>query len=168
MKYFSLIIILVLVLASCTKTQQPEQKPDSIIKNEVFNLINSARASARTCGSKRFPAVPKLSYNNQLAKAAQNHSIDMDSSGKLSHLSPANSQFYSQASTAIERIQQEGYRPIIIEENIAHNQTTAEKLVDDWLASPSHCASIMNSIVSETGIGHAGLYWTQDFAKPQQ
>ncbi len=153
-------------LASCT-SKEVTHKPNTVVLNEVFNLINQARAEARLCGTKSFLAVPKLSYNNLLAKSAQNHSVDMNDADVLSHLSPANSKYYSAGATAIQRIQKEGYQPILIAENIAHNQLTAEELVADWLASPSHCASIMNSTITETGLGHSGTYWTQDFAKPQ-
>jgi len=165
MKYFSLIIILGLALAACSAQKQGEQKANTAIKNEVFKLVNQARAESRKCGNKSFPAAPELSYNSQLAKAAQNHSIEMNTAGVLSHLSPANSEFYSEGTSAIERIKQAGYDPLIIEENIAHGQLSAQEVVSDWLASPSHCASIMNSVVTDTGIGHDGRYWTQDFGK---
>lgn len=168
MKYFSIVLIaLGLVLASCTPTEKQEHKPNTVLLTDVFNLINDARAVARTCGKKSFPAVPKLNYNNQLAKAAQNHSIDMNKTGVLSHLSPAGSSHYTAGTTALKRIQAEGYQAIVIRENIAHGQTSAQDVVAAWLASPSHCESLMNISITQTGLGHDGTYWTQDFGQPQ-
>lgn len=166
MKYlFVILIALSLVLASCSVIKPQEEKPKTVTLSEVFNLVNEARSVSQTCGQKSFPAVPKLSYNSQLAKAAQNHSIEMYDAGVLSHLSPANSKFYEAGTTALKRIKEEGYRPSIIRENIARGQISAQEVIKAWLASPGHCESIMSDSISEIGLGHSGTYWTQDFGQ---
>jgi len=67
-----------------------------------------------------------------------------------------------------------GYRWQQIGENIAAGQGSAEQVVAGWLASPGHCANIMNPGFTEMGAayatsegGAAGSYWTQVFGTPR-
>lgn len=50
----------------------------------------------------------------------------------------------------------------------------ANKVVDGWLASPGHCATLMNPDFTELGAAYAvdpksdaGIYWTGLFGSPQ-
>ena len=58
-------------------------------------------------------------------------------------------------------------------ENIAAGQTSAQAVVDGWLASPGHCANIMNAsyvdmatacVASNTATYRT--YWTMDLGRP--
>ena len=159
--------LIVLSTVSCFgNLPSNNSKPDTASLQEVFGLINEARAHTRQCGSKSFPPAPALSYNRLLAIAAQNHSEDMAASKTVSHETPENAIHYPKGSKTIERIRHEGYQPAIVMENIAGGQSTAKQVVGEWLASPSHCSSIMSPRVSETGLGRSGNYWTQVFAEP--
>ncbi|HJR68496.1 MAG TPA: CAP domain-containing protein, partial [Gammaproteobacteria bacterium] len=59
-------------------------------------------------------------------------------------------------------------------ENVAAGQRTAEEVVEAWLDSPGHCATLMEPKFTETGIAFAlapgknpDVYWTQVFAAPR-
>ena len=61
-----------------------------------------------------------------------------------------------------------GYRPRLTGENIAFGPESVEEVVAGWLASPGHCANIMDPRFREMGVavalgrkrGH--FYWVQD------
>jgi uncharacterized protein YkwD len=80
----------------------------------------------------------------------------------------------SDRSTPAGRATRAGYTWVSIAENVAAGQTTAEEVVNTWLASPGHCANLMNPRYSEMGIAYAvnsasekGIYWAQVFAAPE-
>jgi uncharacterized protein YkwD len=67
-----------------------------------------------------------------------------------------------------------GYSWASVAENVAGGQTTAEEVVKTWLASPGHCANLMNPRYSESGVARATdpdsehvVYWVQVFAAPE-
>jgi uncharacterized protein YkwD len=58
-----------------------------------------------------------------------------------------------------------------VAENVAAGDRSAEAVVQTWLASPGHCANLMNAEVRDMGIAYAfeagspkGTYWAQVFA----
>ena len=77
-------------------------------------------------------------------------------------------------STPQQRVSRGGYAWSISGENLALGRMTAREAVDGWLASPGHCANIMEPRFRETGIalavGRASdrpTYWVQVFAAPK-
>ena len=55
-------------------------------------------------------------------------------------------------------------------ENIAHGQTGADEVMEDWMNSPGHKANIMSDIYNQIGVGAAKAdngtyYFTQLFIK---
>ncbi len=74
-----------------------------------------------------------------------------------------------------QRLVRLGYRSRLTAENIAYGPTSAEEVVSGWLASPGHCANIMDPRFREIGIAFAispfrrhETYWVQDLALPQR
>lgn len=131
----------------------------------VLQLTNTARATARTCGSVASPAVPALSLNTQLTAAAQNHASDMAALNYFSHTS-------QDGRTFDQRISNAGYAWSSLGENIAAGQPTPEAVVAGWLTSPGHCTNLMSARFTQLGVGYAqggsyGSYWVQDFGKPR-
>ena len=60
--------------------------------------------------------------------------------------------------------------PVAVGENIAAGATSAEEVMEGWLASPGHCENIMSPRFSEMGIAWvvdpksaSGVYWAQTF-----
>jgi len=66
-----------------------------------------------------------------------------------------------------------GYRGRQIGENIAAGQGSPGKAMAGWLASPGHCANLMNPMFTQVGAAYAtdarsdeGVYWTMLFGAP--
>lgn len=125
---------------------------------EILTLVNHARTSARTCGSKGFAAAGPLSLEPRLARAAQLHSQDMFDHNTMSHTG-------SDGSDLRERANRQGYSWSALGENVAWGYTSPESVVAGWLGSPGHCANIMSPNFTELGVGLEGTYWTQLFGR---
>ncbi|HBZ92160.1 MAG TPA: hypothetical protein DEO91_00190 [Pseudomonas sp.] len=126
-------------------------------------LVNSARAEARQCGDQAFAATAPLVWSAELGSAAESHSRAM-----------ANGNFFAHQGrdglTPVDRAELAGYGGTTVGENIAAALDTTAKVVEGWLASPGHCANIMNPAFSELGAAYAndpqsdaGIYWTALF-----
>jgi uncharacterized protein YkwD len=150
---------------------QPRMDPDLGNWREagrhVLRLVNEARSAGRSCGDKRYEAVPALRWNKKLGAAALAHSRDMAKNNYLSHEGPG-------GDTAETRAMEEGYPWRAIGENVATGQGAPRQVVDGWLSSPGHCANIMNGGFTETGAAYATnpesdtiIYWTQVFGAPR-
>lgn len=134
------------------------------VEAEVLRLVNKARATKRTCGSKTYKAVPPVKADATLAKVAANHSSDMARKDYFSHNS-------RNGDSPFDRIKDAGYRYDTAGENIAAGFRTPTSVVKAWLKSPGHCRNIMKRGYTELGVGYAnggtyGSYWTQDFGRP--
>ncbi|VVO80926.1 CAP domain-containing protein [Pseudomonas fluorescens] len=128
--------------------------------------VNAARARPRLCGRQRFAAARPLSWNAALGAAAQGHSKAMAYGNYFAHRDPDGDQPADRARAA-------GYRGRQIGENIAAGQSSPGKAMAGWLASPGHCANLMNPIFTQIGAGFAsearsdeGTYWTMLFGAP--
>ncbi|MGZ8259752.1 MAG: CAP domain-containing protein [Caldimonas sp.] len=131
--------------------------------------INQVRASGADCGSHgAFGAAPPLAWNDRLAVAADGHSEDMSARNYFSHTS-------ADGRTLAERVNAAGYAWSSLGENIAAGYPTANAVMDGWIASPGHCANLMNTGFAEVGVacvpGAAGdtysTYWTMDLGRPR-
>ena len=133
---------------------------------KVLELLNGARAQPRQCGTQAFAPVAALTWNPALASAAESHSRDMANNNYFDHKD-------RNGGTPGDRAELNGYSGQQIGENIAAGQDTARKVVDGWLASPGHCANVMNPAFHELGAAYAvdpksdaGIYWTALFGTP--
>lgn len=137
---------------------------DSQVEGQkVLALINAARTQPRQCGTQAFSAASPLTLNATLASTAEAHSRDMANNNYFDHKD-------RDGGTPGDRAELAGYPGQQIGENIAAGQDTPNKVVEGWLASPGHCANIMNPQFSELGAGYAvdpksdaGIYWTAVF-----
>ncbi|WP_095195234.1 CAP domain-containing protein [Pseudomonas sp. Irchel 3A7] len=128
--------------------------------------VNAARAKPRLCGRQRFAAARPLAWNASLGAAAQGHSKAMAYGNYFSHRDP-------DGDTATDRARAAGFRGRQIGENIAAGQGSPSKAMAGWLASPGHCANLMNPMFTQVGAGVAtqarsdqGVYWTMMFGAP--
>ena len=132
----------------------------------ILAATNRARATARTCGTQPFPAAPPLAANPALDRAAQAHSDEMAALRYFSHAG-------KDGSTVGERAKRAGYAWQRIGENIASGMRTPDEAVAGWVASPGHCANLMNAGFTEMGSGFAQssdpetgiVFWTQVFGR---
>jgi uncharacterized protein YkwD len=135
----------------------------------LLTRINQVRASGADCGSDGvFGAAAALVWNDKLTAAADAHSEDMAAKDYFSHTS-------ADGRTLADRIDATGYAWTSVGENIAAGYPTVDSVIDGWIASPGHCANLMNAGFAEVGVacvpGAAGdaysTYWTMDFGRPR-
>jgi uncharacterized protein YkwD len=124
----------------------------------LLELINYER---------RLLGVKPLRLNGILNQSAYNHSQDMAEKDYFSHRG-------SDGSRVGDRIYNAGYHYSSASENIAAGQFSPEEVVQDWMNSPKHRASMLSDNYREIGIGHYYLandtgninynnYWTVNF-----
>lgn len=134
----------------------------------LLRAVNAARSIDRECGDRHFTAAPALTWNGALSDAALAHSQEM---AKLHYFSHQGKDGREVADRAVRA----GYRWRAIGENIAAGQESPEEAMAGWLASPGHCANIMNRFFTEMGAGYGlssgrdkpHVYWTQVFGQPK-
>lgn len=154
------------LLFACAAHASPSDVPEA--GQALLDGVNQARAAGRMCGGQLYSPAPALRWNAQLAAAASAQSSDMASRRKLDHAG-------SDGSTVVERSRRAGYNWTRIGENIAYGQWSPQEVLATWLASPAHCANIMNGEFTEMGAafsrtaeGSAGvLFWVQVFGRPR-
>ena len=136
---------------------------------QLLQRINTLRAAGASCGSSgTFAPTAALSWNTQLTQAADVHSQDMAAANYFSHTG-------SNGSTFSQRIDATGYSWSTAGENIAAGYSSVDAVMDGWIASPGHCANLMNPNFSEVGVSCVpgttattySSYWTMDLAKPR-
>ncbi len=132
----------------------------------ILEQINALRRKPQRCGREVFYAVPALRWNARLAEAAWRHSREMAQHDYLGHLD-------RQGQTVGQRLREAGYHWSHAGENIAGQQSSGQAVVAAWMASPEHCANIMNPAFTEMGAayalnpaGRAVVYWSQTLASP--
>ncbi|WP_434695075.1 CAP domain-containing protein [Pseudomonas sp. Z1-14] len=128
--------------------------------------VNAARAKPRMCGRQRFAAARPLSWNAALGSAAQGHSRSMARGNYFAHRDP-------DGRSTSERARSAGFRGRKLGENIAAGQRSPSQAMHDWLASPGHCANLMNPMFTQVGAAaasdsrsDAGVYWTMVLGAP--
>lgn len=92
----------------------------------------------------------KLSYSNTLSEVALTHSLWMNETGNFSHTGNNNSDFSVRCANA---------NTVCRAENLAHNITNAEKLLDSWKANPRHHQNLLGNFTT-MGFGLSGTYVT--------
>lgn len=133
---------------------------------QLLARINSARSQARRCGGQAFEASAPLAWSNLLGASAEAHSRAMANGNFFDHRD-------RDGRTPGDRAELAGYAGSRIGENIAAGLDTPQRVVEGWLASPAHCANLMNPQFRELGAAYAvdprsdaGIYWTALFGAP--
>ena len=150
-----------------TSTGSTCNLPD--FRASVLARINQVRASGANCGVDGvFGATAPLAWNDKLTLAAEGHSQDMAAKNYFSHTS-------ADGRTLADRVNASGYAWSTLGENIAAGYPGINAVMDGWIASPGHCANLMNAGFAEVGVvcvpGVAGdtfsTYWTMDLGRPR-
>lgn len=132
----------------------------------LLAAVNGARAQRRNCGGTPYEAAPPLTWQDALGNAALAHSSDMAHYRSLRHQGRDGSEVGARAARA-------GYRWMRVGENIAAGQRSVDEVMAGWLASPGHCANIMDARFTQMGAAYvlaarpAAPFWTQVFATPR-
>ncbi len=136
------------------------------VRARVVDLVNEARKHRRRCGSEQFPAAAPLSVSQKLNDAAAGHARDMARKKFFEHRG-------SNGSQPRDRVRRAGYDSRLTGENIALGPESAEEVVAGWLASPGHCANIMDARFQQIGVAvsvgrkRGQIYWVQNFGVPR-
>lgn len=165
-----------------TTTEHTDEDSTVALKSanqDMLDALNLARSVSRDCrdGQGTLSPAKALKWNNELYASAYEHSSDMAHSNTFSHFGSGTDSDITASSNSkgksyfYERITSNGYGDYsALGENIAGGQETLDEVMKAWLASPSHCANIMNDNFSEVGIAVVveedsdfGIYWTQNF-----
>lgn len=133
----------------------------------VLAAINDARAEARRCGDKDYPAVAAIRWNPRVTDAARLESQWMQTDNAWGHTWP-------DGTTVTQRLDRAGYFWHAAGENIAAGFITLEAVMQAWLDSPGHCVNIMRADVDDVGValvwgGRSNTYrsyWTMVLAQP--
>src|SRR5688500_15383544 len=152
-----LAVVSSMLLVSCSKengaTENGTENPVTpgttnfnVNTTQVLQLVNQVRQSGCNCGTTAMPAVAAVTWNDLLAKAAYDHSVDMESKNYFDHTG-------LNGSTPGTRITAAGYTWKAYGENIAKGYTSETAVVNGWLASEGHCKNIMNAGFREMGVG---------------
>jgi uncharacterized protein YkwD len=146
---------------AASKTNPVDNSPGGSVnanvnKTTLLQLVNTVRQSGCTCGSTVMPPVAPVTWNDQLATAALNHSDDMSSNNYFSHTS-------LNGSNAGDRITAAGYVWRAYGENIARGYFDEQAVMTGWLNSEDHCKNIMSALFKEMGVARVGNYWSQEF-----
>jgi uncharacterized protein YkwD len=129
---------------------------------EVLALVNAYRTAGASCGSEgSFPGAAPLAWNASLTQSSLAHSDDMVAANYFSHTG-------SDGSNAGQRATAAGYIWQFVGENIAAGQPSVEVVMAGWMASPGHCANIMQERFRDIGVACVGggasntyrTYWT--------
>jgi uncharacterized protein YkwD len=129
----------------------PSQYEDHAFERRVVDLVNQIRVQQ---------GLRALAYDTRLDAAAEQHTQHMTLVDQMAHDGIGDG-------TPGERIAANGFVNAW-GENVAVGQTTAEQVVQEWMASPGHRANILNPTFSHigvaVGVNAAGRpYWAQEF-----
>lgn len=134
-------------------------------RRDALRLANEARATARQCGSQAMPAAGALVWNDALARAAIAHAQDMVTRDYFEHVG-------SDGRNVGDRMTAAGYRWRAAGENLALGPASIAGAVQGWLASPGHCAALMDARFRDLGLAcvrNAGgrPIWTMTLGTPR-
>jgi uncharacterized protein YkwD len=166
LRRFAALMVVTLASGAAASDAVVGRESGATVRARVVELVNVARSAGRKCGSERFASAPPLSTSRQLNDAAGDHARDMARKRFFDHQGADGSQ-------PKDRVLRAGYRPRLTGENIALGPESAEEVVAGWLASPGHCANIMDArfenigVGVSTGRGRGRIYWVQTFGAPR-
>jgi len=148
------------------------------LADEAAQLINAIRAKMPACGDDggslqrvSLPVSlprPTVSWNPQLAAAAEGHARAMAEQRFFDHTDP-------QGRDVAYRVTAAGYRWRSVGENLAAGQRTLEDALRGWLLSERHCRNLLDARYVEFGLArvvspHAQdrhrVYWALVLGRP--
>jgi uncharacterized protein YkwD len=143
-------------------------------KEALLGAINAKRNSGFTCPAPAgaMPAVPAVTWSTKLEEMALRHTkVLVNVKADFNLVDPHSGVGDGNVSTRAVGV---GYANLAIGENVAGGQINMLEVMTDWLASSSHCYSIMDADFTQvggaklsTGGGAYATYWTLNFGKPK-
>ncbi len=141
-------------LVTSTTTVTPTGTSVTNAANVLLQRLNELRAQNK---------LQPVSWNAQLAAAAQRHSQDMAKTGNISHTG-------SDGSTPAQRVQAAGYRGGVGEEVIFGGRATVDDAWYFWTSDRAHANILLTPEYTVVGIAVVNVadrsYYTMVFGKP--
>lgn len=135
----------------------------------LLDLVNRLRSRGAQCGDLGAfaPAAP-LGWSSRLSSSAGGHVLDMAANNFFGHVGRTDGR------SVEHRLAEVGQNWGEYAENLAAGLSSVEEVVARWVASPAHCANLMNPNFTEVGAACAPAapasrfrtYWTLDLAGP--
>lgn len=135
----------------------------------LLQLVNALRSRGADCGQRGMfgPAGP-VGWNARLTWSADVHAVDMARHNYFSHTGAVDGR------TVEHRLAAVGQPWGEYAENLAAGLTSVDAVLARWLASPAHCANLMNPAFTDIGAACAPAaatsrfktYWALDLTGP--
>lgn len=143
---------------SCSSDEDPKSTTGlelNLDQELVLKLANEYRQQGAVCGASEQAPAAALIWSDELAKAALDHSNDMQQNDYFSHNS-------LDGSTFSERTVAAGFDGSPVGENIAKGYSSEASLMQGWMESEGHCTNIMNSQATHIGVARSDeeALWT--------
>lgn len=149
---FFCLFLFVLGLSGCLRPNhnlsQANLQPINIVPHHTLKFINEVRATGRLCGDKFYPAAPPLRWNYVLQNAAQRHAQDMAQHNYFEHQD-------KKGNLAPVRAKVAGYASSYVGENLGAGYQSTQEVMHGWLASPKHCANLMQTQYQDVALAFA-------------
>jgi len=123
------------------------------LQQAAIKYINQVRRTTTDCGQygTKQPG-PTLTINAELDRAAESYAQRMADKGFFAHEDPYD------GSDFVERVNRTDYKGRVLGENLSRGlRQSAERVVDGWESSDSHCRVMADPEATELGLGHAEL-----------
>lgn len=142
---------------------------EGVIQAQWLAALNAVRAQGAHCsaGDPAIAQAPELHWAPELADGARYLAEDLAAHDRVAHTDSADRDFE-------ERVRATGYPFRAAGENVAAGQADFNRTLRAWLASPSHCRTMMRSRYTEVGLAcfersgsSYGRYWVAHFGQPQ-
>jgi uncharacterized protein YkwD len=118
---------------------------------EVLDRTNAVRAAA---------GLPPVVLDESASSAVYEHCWDMDVRGYFGHASP-------EGEGPAQRLARHGVACRVAGENLAQGVASPDDVIDEWLSSPPHRATLLHPHWTHVGVGvHTtieGQWWGQVF-----
>ncbi len=155
-KQLIIVVSFFLTFLSCDDDDGNDSSTNINIDNKaILSIINQHRDKGTACNGNDQGAVASLEWDDHLAKAALDHSNDMQQNNYFSHQGKNGSSFS-------ERAEDAGFEGFPTGENIAAGHDSEEAVMEGWINSEGHCVNIMNSNATHVGVARSdeGALWT--------
>jgi uncharacterized protein YkwD len=133
--------------------------------HKAVEQLNALRRRPAACAPGS-AAMQRLTWESRLAASAQEQARDLALQDRLSHVDSRNRGLGS-------RLRSVGYAAAGAGENLAAGQTDIEDTLQAWLASPSHCANLMQPEYRDVGLAcvqrrgsRYERFWVAHFGAP--
>lgn len=139
---------------------------DADFAQRAIDRINAARLAGARCGAHAQPPAGPISWSANLAEASASHAQDMAERNELAHAGRDGSQ-------GSDRLRRAGYDWRRWAENLgAGRRATLDDMLRRWLASPGHCANLMQAELLHAGLAcvtnaDQRVYWVLELAAPR-